>query len=115
MKFKHPKIVEWWIDLHHPPPVMKDGDQELVGATNERRMREYRETKRPYRQAYIELGMGLRFKAGDHVASRPIVQIDGEFGSRLQAFISSANGGVKTRISRSTPRHPLMLAYTLSS
>lgn len=59
MKFKHPRIVEWWIDLHHPPPVMKDGDKELVGATNERRMREHRETKRPYRQAYIELGMGL--------------------------------------------------------
>lgn len=59
VNIRHPRIVEWWIDLHHPPPVMKDGDQELVGATNERRMREYREAKRPYRQAYTELGMGL--------------------------------------------------------
>ncbi|QIX22373.1 hypothetical protein FOB41_15060 [Agrobacterium pusense] len=56
---KHPKLVEWWIDLHHPPPVTKGGDQELVEATNERRMREYRETRRPYLQAYLELGMGL--------------------------------------------------------
>ncbi|WP_312356719.1 hypothetical protein [Agrobacterium sp.] len=37
---------------------MKNGDKELVGATNERRMREYRETKRPYRQAYLELAIG---------------------------------------------------------
>ncbi|PZU78176.1 MAG: hypothetical protein DI546_04250 [Rhizobium sp.] len=58
MNIRHPRFVEWWIDLHHPAPVMKDGDKELVGATNERRMREYRETKRPYRQAYLELTTG---------------------------------------------------------
>ncbi|WP_331373352.1 hypothetical protein [Sinorhizobium chiapasense] len=60
MKLKHPKIIEHWIDLNQDsPPVMQpipeDDPGDLVRKSNARRMKAWKERKRPYLEAYFTL------------------------------------------------------------
>lgn len=60
MKFRHPKIIERWIDLNDDsPPVMQaipeDDPGNLVRESNDRRMKAWKDRKRPYFEAYFTL------------------------------------------------------------